>query len=90
MSLIIIFSYSNGVPKGEAHYGEGSGLILLDDLGCEGDESSLEECYHAGWVNHKCSHDKDAGVKCCKYAKSASSYSNSKLKSSSFSKNTLN
>ena len=90
MSLIIIFSYSKGVPKREAYYGEGSGSILLDDLRCEGDESNLEECYHAGWANHDCSHGEDAGVKCCKYAKSASSYSNSRLKSSSFSKNTLN
>ena len=72
----------------KAHYGEGSGSILLDNLACEGDESSLEECEHMGW--HDCSHSEDAGVKCCKYANSASTYSNFWLKRSYFSQNTLN
>ena len=90
MSWVIIFSSSDGVPKIGAHYGESSGSILLDDLACEGDESNLEDCDHGRWGEHNCSHSEDAGVKCCKYANFASSYSNSSLKSSHFSQNTLN
>ena len=79
MSLVSIFCYSDGVPKNRAHYGSGSGSILLDNLACEGTEYNLEECDHAGWGNHDCSHSEDAGVECCKYAKSLSSYLKSSL-----------
>ena len=73
MLMVIIVYYSDGEPKIEAHYGQGNGSILLDNLACRGDESYLEECRHAGWGNEDCSHADDAGVKCCKYVKSASS-----------------
>ena len=68
MLMVIIIYCSKGVPQTGAYYGQGSGSILLDNLACEGDESNLEECGHAGWGNEDCDHSKDAGVKCCKYA----------------------
>uniref|UniRef100_A0AAY5F564 Neurotrypsin n=1 Tax=Electrophorus electricus TaxID=8005 RepID=A0AAY5F564_ELEEL len=40
-------------------FGEGVGLILLDDVQCEGDESSLLECKHSVWGRHDCSHSED-------------------------------
>ncbi|XP_049646406.1 deleted in malignant brain tumors 1 protein-like [Suncus etruscus] len=49
---------------GEAHFGEGSGKILLDNVHCEGDEQRLEQCSHAGWFSHNCGHTEDAGVMC--------------------------
>lgn len=49
---------------GEAHFGEGSGKILLDNVHCEGDEQRLEQCSHAGWFSHNCGHTEDAGVVC--------------------------
>ena len=47
-----------------AHFGEGTGVIALDDVNCFGDESSLAECRHSGWFNNDCSHSEDAGVTC--------------------------
>ncbi|XP_038154305.1 soluble scavenger receptor cysteine-rich domain-containing protein SSC5D-like [Cyprinodon tularosa] len=47
-----------------AHFGEGSGQIWLDDVGCVGSESSLPECSHAGFGNHNCGHGEDASVIC--------------------------
>ena len=47
-----------------AHFGEGSGQILLDDLRCTGREASLLECSHSGINNHNCWHDEDASVTC--------------------------
>uniref|UniRef100_A0A8C7ATZ6 SRCR domain-containing protein n=1 Tax=Neovison vison TaxID=452646 RepID=A0A8C7ATZ6_NEOVI len=49
---------------GEAHYGQGSGPILLDDVQCSGTEANLGQCSHAGWFIHNCEHGEDAGVTC--------------------------
>ena len=47
-----------------AHFGEGSGGILLDNLTCTGTEGSLFLCPHNGLNVHNCGHSEDAGVKC--------------------------
>ena len=47
-----------------AHFGEGSGQILLDDLHCTGREASLLECRHNGINSHNCGHSEDASVTC--------------------------
>ncbi|XP_019524709.1 PREDICTED: deleted in malignant brain tumors 1 protein [Hipposideros armiger] len=48
----------------EAHFGEGEGKFLLDDVDCTGRESSLGQCPHAGWSLHNCGPGEDASVIC--------------------------
>lgn len=48
-----------------SEFGEGRHLrILLDDVQCQGTESSLLECQHAAVGTHNCAHYEDAGVIC--------------------------
>ena len=47
-----------------AHFGQGSGGILLDNLSCTGTEGSLFQCQHNGIYSHNCGHGEDAGVTC--------------------------
>ncbi|XP_028251516.1 HHIP-like protein 1 isoform X2 [Parambassis ranga] len=58
------FQYALQAVK-NSEFGEGKGLrILLDDVQCEGTESSLLHCKHAGVGTHNCAHYEDAGVIC--------------------------
>ena len=41
--------------------------IVLDDLECEGHESSIGQCRHAPWMQTDCAHTEDMGVQCGKY-----------------------
>ncbi len=43
---------------------DGTGQIWLDNVGCNGREQNLTNCYHRGWGVHNCRHYDDAGVEC--------------------------
>uniref|UniRef100_A0A8C0IMQ9 Neurotrypsin n=1 Tax=Chelonoidis abingdonii TaxID=106734 RepID=A0A8C0IMQ9_CHEAB len=47
-----------------AHYGQGSGPILLDEVECSGNELSLDQCKKNNWGQQNCDHIEDAGVSC--------------------------
>ena len=56
--------YIRGSARVSAFFGEGSGLILLDNVNCGGRESSIFECTHRNFGEHDCGHHEDAGVVC--------------------------
>ena len=56
--------HDNAEALGGAEFGQGSGQIWLDNVGCSGLESSLDECRHPGWGTHNCGHGEDAGIRC--------------------------
>jgi len=53
-----------------AAFGQGTGPVYLNSVGCTGTESSLLSCSHSG-IGVTCSHSADAGVVCpsCKLLK---------------------
>ena len=59
-----MFYISGGIPRREAHFGRGSGRIWLDNLQCNGTESSLEYCVSSQWGENNCGHREDAGIEC--------------------------
>ncbi|XP_072439762.1 scavenger receptor cysteine-rich type 1 protein M160-like [Chiloscyllium punctatum] len=49
---------------GGADYGEGTGVIWLDDVRCNGTEPALDQCLANPWVGSNCTHSQDAEVTC--------------------------
>lgn len=47
-----------------SRYGSSWGEIILDNVRCSGDESSLFDCSHNGLNIHNCIHSEDVEVTC--------------------------
>ena len=52
------------IAPGSARFGTGSGQIWLDDVNCQGNETSILYCGHRGWGINNCRHYEDASVVC--------------------------
>ena len=53
-----------------SEFGKGFGPILMSEVNCNGDESSLIDCSYSPLVSSHCTHEYDVGVKCegiCNY-----------------------
>uniref|UniRef100_A0A670JGM6 Soluble scavenger receptor cysteine-rich domain-containing protein SSC5D n=1 Tax=Podarcis muralis TaxID=64176 RepID=A0A670JGM6_PODMU len=48
---------------GRAFFGEGSSVIWLDDVQCQGEESMLSECHTSLWGTTNCRHSEDWQVR---------------------------
>ena len=56
--------FTGTVARTNAFYGRGSGLIMLTNVECNGEEKNLFNCNHTGYGVTSCSHSEDAGVTC--------------------------
>lgn len=54
-----------------AYFGEGTGIIAMDDVDCSGAESQLTLCSHT--ISHNCGHSEDASVRCSQTRQTQSS-----------------
>ena len=61
-----LFPSPAGVALLNAHFGQGTGQIVLDDVQCSGGENQLLACISSPilTVSSNCDHSDDAGVRC--------------------------
>ena len=60
----ILLDQQGALPFIGAQFGQGCGDIVLDNVQCDANESTLFECNHPGLFMHNCHHWEDAGVRC--------------------------
>ena len=60
---IKIFQFTDATAYLYAHYGQGTGPILLDDVACTGTEDALVNCTYDRYTSD-CRHYEDASVLC--------------------------
>ena len=58
------FHSAGATAFSQSYFDGGTGGILLDNVGCSGQEQRLVDCNHSPIGVHDCSHSEDAGVFC--------------------------
>ena len=64
ISSAFIFNSTGASTPNQAHFGQGTGPIWLDDVACTGTEARLIECGARPIGVHNCNHNEDAGTRC--------------------------
>ena len=64
MTFHYVLADAAPIKHGAYFFGHGIGAIFLDDVGCRGDETNLDDCPHNLLGIHNCWHYEDAGVIC--------------------------
>ena len=62
LCITMVMVCIDAVAYRNAHFGQGTGPILVDNAACAGTETALIQCSHSS--THNCYHYEDAGVKC--------------------------
>ena len=60
----VLLHVSGAIAKRSAYFGQGNGSILLDNVRCTGNETSIFSCPQNIIGYHNCYHSDDAGVVC--------------------------
>lgn len=61
--MMNLYIFTGSVPTNPTAFGQGVGLIALNNLLCNGDELMLRNCLSETEPS-SCSHRQDAGVRC--------------------------
>ena len=64
LSVYLEHNHTGSIAYSYSYFGEGTGGIFLDNVGCTGSEIALINCSHRGIGVHDCDHTDDAGVTC--------------------------
>jgi len=56
--------YPGGKARHDAFFGSGTGVVLLSNVQCRGDEPNIFSCRHDNFGANNCGHRDDAGVVC--------------------------
>ena len=66
VNYYLLFNTLGAVAFANAHFGSGTGPLLLNILGCTGTEAGLLSCYHRGIgvIGYNCTHRDDVGIRC--------------------------
>ena len=59
---IAILNITAAIARTNAYFGQGTGLINMDNVQCNGNEDYLINCTYI--ADHNCGHSEDAGVTC--------------------------
>ena len=64
LGLSPIFIHLGSYALNLASFGQGTGIIYLDDVECIGNETRLVDCGNNGIAGHNCGHLEDASAVC--------------------------